>query len=69
MELTYKIKMLNKKRILLLITIGYLLFIINSTLAYTVESGEEVHQYLTNESQKVWEQTPNEINGGLKSEA
>ena len=41
--------------------------LLNISLAYKMESGTEVHQHITNESQKVWQLIPNEIKQHIKN--
>ncbi|HLD15770.1 MAG TPA: FG-GAP-like repeat-containing protein [Candidatus Nanoarchaeia archaeon] len=53
--------MKNKRIFNLLFIVVLLILIFPIVNAYNVESGEEVHQYLTNESKAVWEQIPFEI--------
>ena len=53
--------MQNKKIGNWIFFIELIILIIPAVNAYNVEPNEEVHQYLTNESQTVWEQTPNKI--------
>src|SRR3989338_8276530 len=41
--------------------------LLNISLAYKMESGTEVHQHITNESQNVWQLIPNEIKQHIKN--